>query len=37
LRLQDADAYLACLKGSSFTTEACRHLSKRYLECRMRR
>ena len=28
---------MACLKDAAFATEGCRHLSKRYLECRMSR
>ena len=28
---------MACLKDASYATEGCRHLSKRYLECRMSR
>ncbi|KAJ4787857.1 Cytochrome c oxidase assembly protein COX19 [Rhynchospora pubera] len=29
--------YIACLKTSGFKSEQCRHLSKKYLECRMER
>ncbi|KAJ3685227.1 hypothetical protein LUZ61_014391 [Rhynchospora tenuis] len=29
--------YVACLKTSGFKSEKCRHLSKKYLECRMER
>ncbi|KAG0454875.1 hypothetical protein HPP92_024167 [Vanilla planifolia] len=29
--------YIACLKASKFQSEKCRHLSKKYLECRMER
>jgi hypothetical protein len=32
-----AAAYMACLRDAAFATEACRHLSQRYLECRMSR
>ena len=31
------DAYLECLKANSHKAEACRALSKSYLECRMDR
>lgn len=34
---QEAVAYLVCLQNASFATEACRHLSKSYLECRMKK
>uniref|UniRef100_A0A7N2R4I1 CHCH domain-containing protein n=1 Tax=Quercus lobata TaxID=97700 RepID=A0A7N2R4I1_QUELO len=27
--------YLSCLKSSGHTSEKCRHLSKKYLQCRM--
>ncbi|KAI3684234.1 hypothetical protein L6452_33455 [Arctium lappa] len=27
--------YISCLKTSSHKSEICRHLSKKYLECRM--
>ena len=36
-RAQAMAQYMACLKESSYATEGCRHLSKRYLECRMSR
>ena len=36
-RAQAMAAYMACLKDASYATEGCRHLSKRYLECRMSR
>ena len=36
-RAQAMAAYMACLKEASYATEGCRHLSKRYLECRMSR
>ncbi|XP_072967408.1 uncharacterized protein [Typha angustifolia] len=29
--------YIACLKSSGFQSEKCKHLSKKYLECRMER
>ncbi|CAL9751039.1 unnamed protein product [Musa acuminata subsp. burmannicoides] len=29
--------YIACLKSSGYQSEKCRHLSKKYLECRMER
>ncbi|XP_020600323.1 cytochrome c oxidase assembly protein COX19-like isoform X3 [Phalaenopsis equestris] len=29
--------YVDCLKSSRFQTEKCRHLSKKYLQCRMER
>lgn len=32
---QEMSDYMACLRESSYTTERCKHLSKRYLECRM--
>lgn len=28
-------AYTACLRDAAGATEKCKHLSKRYLECRM--
>ncbi|KAL1187770.1 hypothetical protein V5N11_005643 [Cardamine amara subsp. amara] len=37
--LHECDAekkeYLGCLKSSAHKSEQCRHLSKKYLECRM--
>ncbi|KAI0515549.1 hypothetical protein KFK09_008214 [Dendrobium nobile] len=29
--------YIACLKSSGYQSEKCRHLSKKYLQCRMER
>ncbi|XP_074579662.1 uncharacterized protein LOC141836141 [Curcuma longa] len=29
--------YIACLKSSGYQSETCRHLSKKYLQCRMER
>ncbi|WOL13413.1 cytochrome c oxidase assembly protein COX19-like [Canna indica] len=29
--------YISCLKSSGHQSEKCRHLSKKYLECRMQR
>ena len=34
---QVKEEYLACLKEHGNDTEPCRHLAKRYLECRMER
>lgn len=34
---QDKKEYVTCLKTSGFKSEKCRHLSKKYLECRMER
>ncbi|KAG0456013.1 hypothetical protein HPP92_023801 [Vanilla planifolia] len=34
---KEKQEYIACLKASKFQSEKCRHLSKKYLECRMER
>ncbi|KAJ0680259.1 putative cysteine alpha-hairpin motif superfamily [Helianthus annuus] len=32
---QEKKEYISCLKTSGHKSEICRHLSKKYLECRM--
>ncbi|KAK8937972.1 hypothetical protein KSP40_PGU015346 [Platanthera guangdongensis] len=34
---QEKKEYVVCLKSSGFQLEKCRHLSKKYLQCRMDR
>lgn len=34
---QEKKEYIACLKSSGYQSEKCRHLSKKYLQCRMER
>nr|KAJ0227804.1 hypothetical protein LSAT_V11C100014810 [Lactuca sativa] len=33
--IQEKKEYISCLKTSGHKSEICRHLSKKYLECRM--